>query len=106
MNAEASHPSFGPAKQLAAEISYALPPSVQLFGENMFGVHSLEYDNLTSFFYIFAALDRGCRWLPWDHVTELANEVSVPMVPVLTRGMASSKIKLTTLDTLRLENRS
>lgn len=86
---ETTHPSFGPIKQLAAEISYAIPSTIQIFGENMFGIHSLEYDGLESFFYLFAALDQGSHWLPWDHVTELANELSIPTVPVLTRGMVS-----------------
>lgn len=89
INAEASHASFGPIKQLAAEISYAIPSAIQLFGENMFGVHSLEYDGLESFLYIFAALEHDSHWLSWDHVTELANEVSVPMVPLLTRQTVS-----------------
>lgn len=48
----------------------------------MFGIHSIEYDGLTSFFYLFAALENGSDWLTWDHVTELANEIGVPTVPV------------------------
>ena len=85
MTAEASHPSFGPIKQLAAEFSYSVPHNMQLFGENMFGVHSLEYDRLGSYWYLFGGLEDGNRWLSWDHVTELANEISVPTVPVVAR---------------------
>lgn len=55
----------------------------------MFGIHSLEYDQLESFFYLFGALEHGSHWLSWDHVTELANEISVPTVPVLTIGTVS-----------------
>lgn len=96
VNAEATHPSFGPIKQLAAECSYAIPPNIQLFGENMFGIHSLEYDRLGSFFYLFGALEHGSHWLPWDHVTELANDISVPTVPVVTVRIvcALSSVKL------------
>ena len=82
ISSEATHGSFGPIKQLAAEISYTVPHNIQLFGENMFGVHSIEYDGLTSFFYLFAALENGSDWLAWDHVTELANEIGVPTVPI------------------------
>ena len=56
VNSEASHPSFGPIKELASGISCLLPDNVQLFGENMFGVHSIEYDSLRSFFYLFGKL--------------------------------------------------
>ena len=52
----------------------------------MFGIHSIEYDQLESFFYVFAALRDGLQWLAWDHVTELAKEIGVPTVPVIARG--------------------
>ena len=55
----------------------------------MFGIHSIEYDQLDSFLYIFAALEDGSHWLPWDHVIELVNEISVPTVPVLTKKIVS-----------------
>lgn len=89
MSSEATHPSFGPIKQLAAEFSYSMPSHVQLVGENMFGIHSLEYDKLESFFYLFAVLEHGSHWAAWDRVTELANEISVPTVPVLAIKMVS-----------------
>ena len=85
VNTEATHPSFGPIKQLAAEVSYLLPHNLQLLGENMFGVHSIEYDGLEAFFYVFGALRDGSEWLSWDHVTELTNEIGVPTVPVVAR---------------------
>lgn len=90
MNTEATHGSFGPIKQLSAQISFLLPESIQLFGENMFGIHSIEYDRLESYLYVFAALRDGTQWLPWDHVTELANEIGVPTVPVVARRQFSS----------------
>ena len=55
----------------------------------MFGIHSIEYDGLTSFFYLFAALENGSDWLAWDHVTELANETGVPTVPVYRQKQVS-----------------
>ena len=83
------HPSFGPIKQLAAQVSYLLPDNIQLFGENMFGIHSIEYDGLTSFFYIFAVLEEGRDWWAWDRVEELANEIGLPTVPIVYRGQVS-----------------
>jgi len=80
-------------KQLAAEFSYSIPQNVQLFGENMFGVHSLEYDRLESYFYLFAGLEDGSRWMSWDHMTELANEITVPTVPVVARKKVKKIVK-------------
>ncbi len=86
---EVSHASFGPIKELASQITYLIPDNVQLFGENMFGIHSIEYDQLTSFFYLFGVLENGCDWWSWDHMTELADEIGVPTVPMVTKQQVS-----------------
>lgn len=52
----------------------------------MFGIHSIEYDELKSFFYLFAILENGSDWLSWDHVTDLADEIGIPTVPVVCRA--------------------
>lgn len=83
----ASHPSFGPIKELASQLSYVLPDNIQLFGENMFGIHSIEYDELQSFFYVFGGLKDGTQWMSWDDVSQLANDLDLPTVPVITRHM-------------------
>ena len=85
VNAPASHPSFGPVKELASQLSYILPDNVQLFGENMFGVHSIEYNRLKSFFYVFAGLRDGVEWMGWDEVCSLTSDLDLPTVPILTR---------------------
>lgn len=51
----------------------------------MFAVHSIEYDSLESFLYVFAALQDGSKWLSWDDVKDLAAELEIPTVPVITR---------------------
>ncbi len=51
----------------------------------MFGVHSLEYDGLDSYLYLFAGLEHGSQWMAWDRLEELAGEISVPTVPVVAR---------------------
>ena len=66
-------------------MSYLLPDNIQLFGENMFAVHSIEYDGLSSFLYVFAALEDGTKWLSWDDVKELAEKLDLPTVPLVTR---------------------
>lgn len=87
MASAASHPSFGPIKELASQLSYVLPDDIQLFGENMFGIHSIEYDELQSFFYVFAGLKDGTQWMSWDDITQLANDLDLPTVPVIARQM-------------------
>jgi len=83
----ATHESFSAVKQLARGFpDGALEEGVELFGENMQAVHSIEYGNLASYFYVFAARVTG-RWLPWDEVVELAERLGLPTVPVVFRGV-------------------
>ena len=51
----------------------------------MFGIHSIEYDGLESYFYIFSILEDGSSWLPWDKVKELSEMLGIPTVPEVAR---------------------
>jgi hypothetical protein len=69
---EATHASFGPIKQLYVRMrdEELLLPSdshLALFGETMCAQHSIHYDGLTSYFYLFAVFDTRARtWLAWQ----------------------------------------
>ena len=109
---EADHASFGPIKQLYSEMLYEpdfasiLMPQrrrkgsrqwqgiahgkLSLFGENMFGVHSIEYDGLGSFFYLFGVHDDDRQeWWAWDEVVALAHFLGLPPAPVVYRYLIS-----------------
>ncbi|CAK9003045.1 unnamed protein product [Durusdinium trenchii] len=88
----ATHESFSAVKELAANFGGQLH-DLQLFGENMQGVHSIEYGNLQSFFYVFAAR-RGTTWLSWDDTVALAEQLDLPTVPLVFRGHFSSSAQL------------
>jgi hypothetical protein len=88
----ASHSSFSWVKEQALSFQYELG-DLELFGENMFGIHSIEYHNLESFFYVFGVRSRGV-WLSWDEVVEVAERCGLPTVPVLFRGRFSSAKQL------------
>ena len=51
----------------------------------MFGIHSIEYDGLQSYFYVFGALKDGIQWMGWDELCVLAKDLDLPTVPVLAR---------------------
>ena len=102
----ASHESFSAVKELAATFMSELG-DLQLFGENMQAVHSIEYGNLQGFFYapghqpldslackgfqvfegrpstsysgpqVFAAR-RGTTWLSWDDTVAVAERLGLP----------------------------
>lgn len=53
---------------------------LEIFGENMFGVHSIAYKELESYFYVFAVRE-GDRWLSWEEVQFYAAMLDFPTVP-------------------------
>jgi hypothetical protein len=64
-----------------------------LFGENMEGIHSIEYTNLESYFYIFGIRDNDI-WTPWEKVEEYSYLLDIPTVPVLFKGIVNSAKEL------------
>jgi hypothetical protein len=87
-----NHPSFDHLKAKWASVKYDLK-DLYIFGENMFAVHSLEYSNLDSYFYIFGVKERiwenafqsKChyKWYSWQDVCEIAEWLGYPTVPRL-----------------------
>jgi hypothetical protein len=57
--------------------------NLELFGENMYGIHSIQYSRLESYFYVFAARE-GDEWLSWDEVKFYSNLFDFPTVPELS----------------------
>jgi hypothetical protein len=62
--------------------------TLEVFGENLYGVHSIEYEHLEHYFYVFAIRDEG-RWLSWEEVSFYAELMDLAVVPVLGRGRYS-----------------
>ena len=57
-----------------------------VYGEDIYGVHSIEYDPVAEWrtFYAFAALDcYGTFWEDWGILCDLAEWLGVPVVPVV-----------------------
>ena len=61
-----------------------------IYGENLFGIHSIEYNKLPSYYHLFAVRDNK-RWYSWDEVIEFSELLQIPHVPVLWRGVATSE---------------
>lgn len=53
---------------------------LEIFGENMYGIHSIAYRSLESYFYVFAVRE-GDRWLSWEEVKFYAAMLDFPTVP-------------------------
>lgn len=68
-----------------------------IYGENLFGEHSIHYNKLPNYFYMFAArhIDETYDyWYSWDDVVMVAEILKVPTVPVLWRGVIETEPQL------------
>lgn len=55
---------------------------VELFGENLFAVHSIEYKRIEEYFFVFAVRIKD-MWLSWEEVKFYAQLFDLPSVPEL-----------------------
>lgn len=56
---------------------------LEIFLENLFAVHSLQYEHLDHHFYVFAVREKD-RWLSWEEVKFYAGMLDLPTVPQIT----------------------
>ena len=61
---------------------------IELFGENLYAVHSIEYKRLEEYYYIFAVRCMD-KWLSWEEVKFYASLFDFPVVPEIHTQMVS-----------------
>jgi hypothetical protein len=74
-------------------IKLSIDLDTYIFGENMYGIHSIEYSNLKSYFYMFGVRD-GEIWVPWSTVEEYSFLLDLPTTPVLFNGIITNEKEL------------
>jgi hypothetical protein len=106
-----THESFDLFKALHSQVKHSIPSNLQLFGENLYALHSISYDKLPAYFMLFNVKENiiapncssvysdpdfitNSHWLSWDEVEMWADEIGVPCVPVLFKGKVSSEKEL------------
>ena len=66
-----------------------------IFGENLYGIHSIEYNKLKNYWHMFACYNTEEEvWYSWDDIVDFASIIEQPTVPVLFRGVINSKKEL------------
>lgn len=79
------HPSRTWVKNFWSQIAHDIPAGWRVCGENMYAVHSIKYDELSSYFLGFSLWNADiCQ--PWDVTVEWFNLLDIEMVPVLFKG--------------------
>lgn len=80
------HPSRGWVKNLWGQIGYQIPEGWRICGENMFAFHTIPYENLETYFYVYSIWD-GNRCLNWDETLEWCNLLGLTTVPIIYDGI-------------------
>lgn len=61
---------------------------LEIFGENLYALHSIEYRRLETCFYVFAVRCMD-KWLSWEEVKFYAAIYDLPVVPELRQELVS-----------------
>ena len=56
--------------------------NLEIFGENIYAIHSIQYTNIEQHFYVFGIREFD-KWLSWDEVKFYAAMLDFPTVPEL-----------------------
>lgn len=80
-----SHESRNWVKGLWGKINWMIDPGMRICGENLYAVHTVEYNHLPSYFMLFSIWqDNIC--LSWDETIEYAKILGLETVPVIFDG--------------------
>ncbi len=80
------HPSRDWVKQLHGQVRHLIPGGYRLCGENMYARHSIEYEGLESYFYLFSVWNEENAALSWDETSEWAQLLDLETPAEFYRG--------------------
>jgi len=84
---------WDPKDGLYWKIRQYIGESETIFGENLYGEHSIHYNNLTDYFHLFAACNSS-HFYSWNDVKMFASIMDIPHVPELWRGLIYNQNEL------------
>lgn len=82
-----SHPSRDAVKNIWGQVKHLIPENWRICGENLFAKHSIEYDDLESYFLVFSVWDENNNKLHYDDMITFVNSIGLTPVPLLWRGV-------------------
>lgn len=98
------HKSRNWVKQLQGNVGFLIPEGWRICGENLFAKHSLYYENLQSYFYVFSIWDEHNNCLSWDDTKIWCSKLGLNLVPVIYQGLwQESQVKGLQLDSTKQE---
>lgn len=98
------HPSRDWIKRYHGQIQHLIPEGYRICGENMYAQHSIVYQDLESYFYVFSVWDEQNCALSWDETLQWAAEIGAPTPREFYRGLWNEqKVQNLKIDTTTTE---
>ena len=85
------HPSRHWLKSMWMKKRFDLPKGLRIHGENLYAKHSIKYEELPSYFIVFA-VSEGENFLCWDETVEWCQLLDLHHAPILYRGKFDEKL--------------
>lgn len=86
------HPSRHYVKGLWGGIKHMIPEGWRICGENMYAKHSIFYQDLESYFYVFSIWDETNTCLDYGTTLEVCRDFGLYHVPVIYEGKYDEKM--------------
>lgn len=99
------HPSRNWIKAFHSQFAHNIPKDWRFCGENMYATHSIAYDNLDNYFYVFSVWEKEFC-VDWDYLEFVCDTFSLIHVPVLYKGLFNEQCvhdTISNLDTTKTE---
>ena len=98
------HASQDWVKGFHAGIRHLIPPGWRICGENLYAHHSIAYQNLDSYFYIFSIWDEKNTCLGWDETHQWVQRLNAGIPQVFYNGIWDEEaIRAIAIDTKSCE---
>lgn len=82
-----NHPSRNWLKNFHGQIKSDIPEGYRVCGENLYAKHSIEYNNLSSYFECFSIWNENNVCLGWEDTVEWCDVIGIELVPVWYIGV-------------------
>jgi hypothetical protein len=86
------HPSRNWVKSLHGRMSYEIPEGWRVCGENLYAKHSIHYQNLPDYFFVFNIWNERNEILDWKETKEWVELLGLEMCPVLYEGIWDERL--------------
>lgn len=87
----AHHPSRSWIKAFASQFAHRIPSDWRICGENLYAWHSIYYEELPTYFFVYGIYDENNFCISWEETESVCEELGLHTAPVIYRGVWDEK---------------